>query len=575
MIRFTALLAAAIVSLPSGHTADVGAQNAFLDPGDAGEDFDFQGEYSGTLQRPDGKLKIGLQVIAQGGGQFKAAAFIGGLPGDGWDGTNRINGEGKVDDGTLRILAEPGGTAEIAAGVVAIRSADGDELGILKKIFRKSPSLGANPVANATVLFDGTSADNFIGGRLTDDGLLQQGATTKQKFQDFTFHTEFQLSFMPWARGQRRSNSGCYMQGRYEVQILDSFGLAGEHNECGGIYEVRKPDLNMCFPPLSWQTYDVDFTAAKFDENGIKTSSARMTVRHNGIVIHDSVEVPRSTRAAPLGEGPMQGPVYIQDHGNPLRFRNIWVVAAVESDSAVPDQDAFQSIFDGKTLNGWHVNSDPIGHGTGGRWYVGNGAITGEQDPPGSGNGGILLTDKKYGNFELMIDMKPDWGVCSGLFVRSNEKGQCFQMMVDYHDAGNVGHIYGEGTGGFQNRVFNINGVYNRSGELTKLSTEPLNEQLPPAYSCSGEEWLKVWKVNDWNTSRVRVVGNPPRITTWLNGQKISDFDGATFDGPRYDREDTAARLGSQGSIAVQVHGGKGWPKGAKCRWKNIRVREL
>lgn len=106
-------------------------------------------------------------------------------------------------------------------------------------------------------------------------------------------------------------------------------------------------------------------------------------------------------------------------------------------------------MFDGKTLKGWHKNPERIGHGTGGRWFVQDGAIQGEQDPPGSGNGGILLTDKKFKNFELKIDMKPDWGVCSGLFLRGNDRGQCIQMMVDYHDAGNVGHLYGEGTGGF------------------------------------------------------------------------------------------------------------------------------
>ena len=88
----------------------------------------------------------------------------------------------------------------------------------------------------------------------------------------------------------------------------------------------------------------------------------------------------------------------------------------------------FESIFDGKTLNGWHKNPQKIGHGTGGRWTVEEGAIAGEQDPPGSGNGGILLTDEKFGDFELLIDLKPDWGVCSGLFLRSNDKGQCIQM---------------------------------------------------------------------------------------------------------------------------------------------------
>ncbi|HLQ45872.1 MAG TPA: DUF1080 domain-containing protein, partial [Planctomycetaceae bacterium] len=158
------------------------------------------------------------------------------------------------------------------------------------------------------------------------DGLMSQGITSKQKFQDFSLHLEFLLSYMPAERGQRRANSGCYMQGRYEVQILDSFGLSGEHNECGGIYTINKPDTNMCFPPLSWQTYDVDYTAAKYDSAGKKTQNAKMSVLHNGVPIHKDVELPKATTAAVLGEGPEPGPIYIQDHGNPIRFRNIWLV---------------------------------------------------------------------------------------------------------------------------------------------------------------------------------------------------------------------------------------------------------
>ena len=161
---------------------------------------------------------------------------------------------------------------------------------------------------------------------MTKDGLLMQGITSHQKFQSYKLHLEFMISYMPYAQGQGRGNSGCYMQGRYEVQILDSFGLEGKNNECGGIYEIKEPDVNMCYPPLSWQTYDIDYTAAKFDEDGKKTVHARITVRHNGVVIHDDVELPRSTRAAPVKEGPEAGPIFIQDHRNPIRFRNIWLV---------------------------------------------------------------------------------------------------------------------------------------------------------------------------------------------------------------------------------------------------------
>ena len=129
-------------------------------------------------------------------------------------------------------------------------------------------------------------------------------------------------------RNKRRScDSGIYVLGRWEVQMLDSFGLTGEQNECDGIYSVGKPDVNMCVPPLSWQTYDIDFTSAKYDENKQLKSNARMTVWHNGVKIHDNIELPdRKTTAAPVNVGPAPGPIYLQNHGNPVRYRNIWLI---------------------------------------------------------------------------------------------------------------------------------------------------------------------------------------------------------------------------------------------------------
>ena len=243
--------------------------------------------------------------------------------------------------------------------------------------------------------------------------------------------------------------------------------------------------------------------------------------------------------------------------------------------SQVEDVDRSISLFDGKSLTGWHTNPEPIGHGTGGRWSVEDGAIVGEQDPPGSGNGGILLTDRKFGDFELVLDMKPDWGVCSGVFVRGNDQGKCFQMMVDYHDKGNIGHIYGEGTGGFNNRPFDVNGLYSAEEELIGLTTKSLETEFTQQYTITGESWVQAWKLGDWNTARLRVVGNPPQITTWINGVKVSEFDGNNFEHPRYDWVKVAEELGDEGRIAVQVHGGKGWPEGAKCRWRNIQVTLL
>jgi hypothetical protein len=153
-----------------------------------------------------------------------------------------------------------------------------------------------------------------------------QGATTRAEFQDFTLHLEFRTPYQPKARGQGRGNSGVYAQGRHEVQILDSFGLNGEANEAGAIYGVKAPSINMCFPPLQWQTYDIEFTAARYDASGKKTANPRMTVRHNGVEVQKATEIGMPTTAAPVPAGPSAGPILLQDHGNPLRFRNIWVL---------------------------------------------------------------------------------------------------------------------------------------------------------------------------------------------------------------------------------------------------------
>ena len=251
-------------------------------------------------------------------------------------------------------------------------------------------------------------------------------------------------------------------------------------------------------------------------------------------------------------------------------------VVALPLAQAVAAEGDWIKLFDGKTLDGWHKNPKRIGHGTGGKWIVEGGAIVGEQDPPGSGNGGILLSDRKFGDFEVKIDMNHDWGPCSGFFLRSNDKGQCFQVMVDFHDAGNVGPIYGEGTGAFNNRAFDINGKV-EDGKLVAITGDNVRKPSEHGcvYTCTPGEWVKAWRVGKWNTLKVRCVGKYPRITTWLNGQKICEFDGATFKQPQYDREKVHSTLGEKGSIAVQVHGGRGWPKGAKVRWRNILVREL
>src|SRR5207245_1293432 len=128
---------------------------------------------------------------------------------------------------------------------------------------RQSPTLGQCAPWGAIVLFDGSNADHFKDGKI-EDGLLKEGCETKYAYGDFQLHIEFRLPYLPAARGQGRANSGVYIQSRYEMQVLDSFGLEGSDNECGSLYKQRRPDLNMCLPPLVWQTYDIWFRSPRF-----------------------------------------------------------------------------------------------------------------------------------------------------------------------------------------------------------------------------------------------------------------------------------------------------------------------
>lgn len=217
----------------------------------------------------------------------------------------------------------------------------------------------------------------------------------------------------------------------------------------------------------------------------------------------------------------------------------------------------FHSIFDGKTLKGWHFSaqtghSGASGNKTGGRWVVEKSAITGTQDPPG--NGGIVLTDKQYGDFEVALEMNNDYGPDSGLFLRSNDKGQAYQAMIDYHAGGNLMGVYGEGLSG---------GISVRNFDLleTPDKIKILPDALYPA-PFTAEEWPKLWKHGQWNELRARIEGNPPHLQTWINGKKIMDFT------------DKEKRHPDTGSIALQVHGGGDFTK-QFVRYRKIRVKEL
>jgi hypothetical protein len=240
--------------------------------------------------------------------------------------------------------------------------------------------------------------------------------------------------------------------------------------------------------------------------------------------------------------------------GAPLLVARVQPTAADENPAKAGD--GFVTIFDGKSLDGWHVSAQ-TGHSrasknkSGGRWVVENGVMVGSQDIPG--NGGIIITDKKYKNFEVVLEMNNDFGPDSGLFLRSNDKGQAYQAMIDYHVKGNLMGIYGEGLGGKPN-VKNFDFL----DDVTKIRKVDCPFPLP----VSPEHWPEFWKHGEWNTLRARIVGNPPTLTTWIRGVKFMEFT------------DDVKRHQDEGGIALQVHGGGDYTK-QFVRYRNIRVKVL
>lgn len=220
------------------------------------------------------------------------------------------------------------------------------------------------------------------------------------------------------------------------------------------------------------------------------------------------------------------------------------------------EEKGFVALFNGKDLTGWHVSAQS-GHSrtsqnkTGGKWVVEDGAIIGSQDVPG--NGGLIITDKPFGDFEVALEMKNDFVPDSGLFLRSTEKGQAYQAMIDYHSNGNLMGVYGEGlSGGIHVRNFNF------LDKVTDIKEVKASFPLP----VSPEKWPEFWKHGEWNELRARIVGNPPTITTWIKGVKFMEFT------------DKEKRHPDKGGIALQVHGGGDSTK-QFVRYRNIRVKVL
>lgn len=224
--------------------------------------------------------------------------------------------------------------------------------------------------------------------------------------------------------------------------------------------------------------------------------------------------------------------------------------------AAEPQEPGFEPILNWRNLDGWHVSAK-TGHSqasknkSGGKWIVKNGVLIGRQDIPG--NGGIVITDEQFGDFEVALEMRNDFGPDSGLFLRSTEDGKAWQAMIDYHANGNLMGVYGEGLGGKPNAA---------NFHFGEKVTEVKAEEAPVPFPVLEASWPLFWRHMEWNELRARIVDNPPHITTWINGVKIMEW------------QETEVRHPAKGGIALQVHGGGDHTR-EFVRYRNIRVKRL
>lgn len=305
------------------------------------KEIELQGNFEGTASAPTGEsMPITAQIVALGKGEHVAKVRVG-------DAVVELQGKckGKVEDGLLEFNStidlgyDLGGEHKVTATVQdrvfsgKSESPNGTHTFSLNRVEKGSPTLGQKAPEGAVVLMDGTNMDAWTihpYWQLIGDGAMGMrggSITSKQEFGSALYHIEFKTPLMPEAApgSQQRGNSGVYVMGRYEVQVLDSFTDEPRDNLCGGIYQKAVPVTKACLPPEEWQTYDITMHAPEYDASGAKTKDAVITVVHNGITIHNNVVLPDCTPGGVSGEEAAKGVLMLQDHHDDVNYRNIWV----------------------------------------------------------------------------------------------------------------------------------------------------------------------------------------------------------------------------------------------------------
>ena len=276
-------------------------------------------EDSVPLHLRQGENELLLKVI-QGGGDWQGVARV-------CDASGRaVSGVRFRPEGSAGKALAPNGTVLCWLASGPYRRGEGQQGSLAELAF--APERGVE-AASWQLVDCGPDRSgyrwNLLPGGVAEIARGGGSMVSVEQMGSFRMHLEFRNAMMPEARGQGRSNSGVYLHGRYEIQVLDSFGLEPRNNDCAGIYQQAVPLANACLAPGEWQTYDIDFTAAQFDQAGNKTRDAELTLRFNGVLVHDRLAI----RCTPGGFGQKdvpKGPLMLQDHGNPVQFRNIWFV---------------------------------------------------------------------------------------------------------------------------------------------------------------------------------------------------------------------------------------------------------
>lgn len=278
-------------------------------------------------------------------------------------------------------------------------------------------------------------------------------------------------------------------------------------------------------------------------------------------------------------------------------------------------ENGFAPLFDGVSLSGWRAiprtygrlypggphaldvmtdfprDYDKQANAHPAPWTVEDGVIVGRQKPAGSGWGGYLITDRTFGDFEPCVEAKPEWPADTGIMVRRRpDSWEGLQVLIDHRQSGSIGGFYGNGIGGFHAVPFALDAVRDADGRAVGLrgddpatSVEPFTtaKRAMLTKSTHLEDFLSAWRFGDWNEFRIRCVGAQPRVTVWINDLLVAELDLATLQAPNYDRDAVSELLGTQGHIALEVHdndpmlGDGRWRPGARCRWRNIRIREF